>query len=72
MLSAIAKDKDMHHKETLTGFKWTGNRTVQLGNKGYKVLFAYEEAIGQFISTETFLLHVTILCLSVLVVLKNI
>ena len=49
MLAAIAKAKDMHHEETLTGFKWTGNRTVQLTNKGYEVLFTYEEEIGQFI-----------------------
>ena len=33
-------------EETLTGFKWLGNRAIQLREEGYTVLFAYEEAIG--------------------------
>ena len=64
----------MHHKETLTGVKWTGNRTVQLTSRGYEVLSTSKEAIRQFIldSSETSLLYVSILSLSVHVVLKSI
>ena len=34
------------HQETLTGFKWMGNRSHDLIAQGKDVLFAYEEAIG--------------------------
>jgi phosphoglucomutase/phosphopentomutase len=33
-------------EETLTGFKWMGNRCEQLQAQGYDVLFCFEEAIG--------------------------
>lgn len=36
----------VNHQETLTGFKWMGNRAVELMKEGKEVLFAYEEAIG--------------------------
>lgn len=32
--------------ETLTGFKWIGNKAIDLEKEGYDVPFAYEEAIG--------------------------
>lgn len=32
--------------ETLTGFKWMGNRAIDVMNEGKEVLFAFEEAIG--------------------------
>lgn len=35
-----------HFEETLTGFKWIGNRAKQLQNDGYTALFGYEEAMG--------------------------
>ncbi|XP_055919008.1 glucose 1,6-bisphosphate synthase [Eupeodes corollae] len=38
-------------EETLTGFKWMGNRTIELMEAGNKVLFAFEEAIGFMVST---------------------
>ena len=47
MLGAIAKAEGLHHEETLTGFKWMGNRTQQLAEQGIEVIFAYEEAIGE-------------------------
>ena len=47
MLGAIAKAEGIHHEETLTGFKWMGNRTQQLAEEGIEVIFAYEEAIGK-------------------------
>ena len=45
MLSAIAEP---HFKvqETLTGFKWLGNRALELEHDGGYVRFAYEEALG--------------------------
>jgi phosphoglucomutase/phosphopentomutase len=46
MLGELARAEGLHHEETLTGFKWMGNKTVQLGDRGVEVLFAYEEAIG--------------------------
>ena len=33
-------------QETLTGFKWMGNKSHELMRAGQEVLFAYEEAIG--------------------------
>lgn len=39
-------------QETLTGFKWMGNKTAELQRQGKSVLFAYEEAIGFMCGTE--------------------
>ena len=33
-------------QETLTGFKWMANKSIELMEKGKTVLFAFEEAIG--------------------------
>lgn len=46
LISEIAKTKGFHFDQTLTGFKWIGNRAIDLESKGYCVPFAYEEAIG--------------------------
>ena len=35
-----------HFEETLTGFKWIGNRAKQLQDDGCVALFGYEEALG--------------------------
>ncbi len=35
-----------HFEETLTGFKWIGNRAKQLEGDGFVALFGYEEALG--------------------------
>lgn len=42
-------------QETLTGFKWMGNRAKDLMDQGNAVLFAFEEAIGMhsIFSTNT-------------------
>lgn len=37
--------------ETLTGFKWMGNRAIELMKDGKQVIFAFEEAIGFMFST---------------------
>ncbi|XP_053475605.1 phosphoglucomutase-2 [Ictalurus furcatus] len=46
ILRAIALKEGFHFEETLTGFKWMGNRARQLLDQGKTVLFAFEEAIG--------------------------
>ena len=45
MLSVIGKDK-FRTGETLTGFKWLGNKSIDLGRHGEEIIFAYEEALG--------------------------
>lgn len=46
MLKRMADIEGFHYEDTLTGFKWLGNRALQLEHEGYFVPFAYEEAIG--------------------------
>lgn len=46
MLSVLAEAQEFAAEETLTGFKWLGNRSLALQSKGKKVHFAYEEALG--------------------------
>ena len=46
MLKRIGEIESFRFEETLTGFKWMGNRALQLRTEGYTVGFAYEEAIG--------------------------
>ncbi|CAB4384192.1 unnamed protein product [Rhizophagus irregularis] len=46
MLEKMAKVEGFYFEETLTGFKWLGNKAIDLNQQGYEVLFAYEEAIG--------------------------
>ena len=46
MLHAMAEKEGFHHEETLTGFKWMGNRSPELIEQGYTVPYAFEEAIG--------------------------
>ncbi len=46
MLSFIAAEEGFSVAETLTGFKWLGNRTLDLRKAGKRVHFAYEEALG--------------------------
>ncbi|XP_065081833.1 phosphopentomutase [Ochlerotatus camptorhynchus] len=43
---SIAKVDGLNFEETLTGFKWMGNKSVEFMAEGKKVLFAFEEAIG--------------------------
>ncbi|PNS21690.1 hypothetical protein CAC42_1544 [Sphaceloma murrayae] len=39
-----------HFEETLTGFKWLGNKAQDLSKQGFQALYAYEEAIGFMLS----------------------
>lgn len=45
-LSVIAAQRGIKVQETLTGFRWIGERTLALEAQGKKVSFAYEEALG--------------------------
>ena len=40
------QEERFNFDETLTGFKWLGNRAVELQQAGFTPLFAFEEAIG--------------------------
>ena len=46
MLRSMAKNEGFHHEETLTGFKWMGNKSLDLVARGYDASYAFEEAIG--------------------------
>ena len=46
MLSHMAAVEGFHFDETLTGFKWLGNRAIDLERTGYDVQFGFEQAIG--------------------------
>ncbi|KAJ8102231.1 hypothetical protein POJ06DRAFT_79826 [Lipomyces tetrasporus] len=46
ILRSFADIEGFYYEETLTGFKWLGNRALELEKQGYKVPFAFEEAIG--------------------------
>ncbi|KAI9751112.1 MAG: hypothetical protein M4579_006203 [Chaenotheca gracillima] len=50
MLQAICAAEGVHFEETLTGFKWMGNKALELERSGYNVPFAFEEAIGYMFS----------------------
>lgn len=48
--SQVTRHLAEHHKcryeETLTGFKWLGNKAIDLEKEGFTPVLAYEEAIG--------------------------
>lgn len=46
ILKSMAKIEGFHFEDTLTGFKWIGNKAIDLKKQGYNVPFGYEEAIG--------------------------
>jgi len=46
VLAAMARKEGFHFYDTLTGFKWMGNRASQAVASGQTFLFAYEVEIG--------------------------
>lgn len=46
MLKTIAQAEGIAYHDTLTGFKWLGNKASELQAAGIPVLFSYEEALG--------------------------
>lgn len=53
-LSAYAKAEGLQFHETLTGFKWIGNKATSLRDDGVTPIFGYEEAIGFMILDTAF------------------
>ncbi|XP_038055710.1 glucose 1,6-bisphosphate synthase-like [Patiria miniata] len=52
ILRSIGNKEGFQFMETLTGFKWMGNKADELVKQGKTVLFAFEEAIGFMCGTE--------------------
>lgn len=46
MLKSVAVVEGFNYQDTLTGFKWIGNKAIDLESEGKVVPFGYEEAIG--------------------------
>jgi len=46
ILESMSKVEGFVFEETLTGFKWMANRSLELKKQGYHILFAFEEALG--------------------------
>lgn len=51
MIQRIAQREGFLFEETLTGFKWLGNRANELEKQGKVCLFAFEEALGYMIGS---------------------
>jgi len=45
-MKKMAEVEGFHFEEVLTGFKWIGNKAIELDANGYKTFYSYEEAIG--------------------------
>lgn len=65
ILKTIAEQEGFRFEETLTGFKWLGNRSCELELQNIKTIFAFEEAIGKI--HHYFLLYTVLpaICLSI-------
>lgn len=50
LMKSMAEKEGFHYEDTLTGFKWIGNRAQDLKRDGFSVPFGYEEAIGYMFS----------------------
>ncbi|CUM45678.1 uncharacterized protein AC631_01551 [Debaryomyces fabryi] len=46
ILASMAQHHGFNFIDTLTGFKWIGNKAIDLKKEGFNVPFGYEEAIG--------------------------
>lgn len=46
VLASMAQHHGFKFIDTLTGFKWIGNKAIDLKKEGFNVPFGYEEAIG--------------------------
>jgi phosphoglucomutase len=49
----MAKKNGFHFAETLTGFKWIGNKSIELDEQGFDTKFGMEEAIGYMLPGVT-------------------
>jgi phosphomannomutase len=51
MIGAIAEAHGARWEETLTGFKWIANRSLDLAAEGYELVMGFEEALGYTVSS---------------------
>ncbi|CAB4252626.1 similar to Saccharomyces cerevisiae YMR278W PGM3 Phosphoglucomutase, catalyzes interconversion of glucose-1-phosphate and glucose-6-phospate [Maudiozyma barnettii] len=51
LIKKMAEVEGFLYNDTLTGFKWIGNRTIDLENEGYYIPLGYEEALGYMFPT---------------------
>lgn len=49
---SMSNQEGFNYIDTLTGFKWLGNKSYELTKAGKKVIFCFEEAIGFMIGVE--------------------
>ena len=49
MFSEMAKANSVHAATCLTGFKWIASTSLKLSEQGYKLVLAYEEALGYMV-----------------------
>lgn len=54
ILKSMAEREGFTFFDTLTGFKWIGNKAIEQQEAGKTVLFGFEEAIGFMIGTSVF------------------
>lgn len=52
ILKTMSKKEGFKFLDTLTGFKWLGNKALELEQQGNKVIFCFEEAIGFLVTTQ--------------------
>jgi phosphomannomutase len=52
MLQEMAKSHNIEFHETLTGFKWLGNKAYDLELRDIETVFAYEEALGYMCNNQ--------------------
>lgn len=50
LMKSMAEIEGFQYQDTLTGFKWIGNKALDLQKEGFYVPFGYEEAIGYMFS----------------------
>uniref|UniRef100_A0A0A9XRK6 Glucose 1,6-bisphosphate synthase n=1 Tax=Lygus hesperus TaxID=30085 RepID=A0A0A9XRK6_LYGHE len=53
-LQAMAKREGFQFFDTLTGFKWIGNKAIEVTNDGMEFLFGYEVEIGFLVGSTSF------------------
>ncbi|MFN9813601.1 MAG: phospho-sugar mutase, partial [Deltaproteobacteria bacterium] len=51
MIGAIAEAHGARWEETLTGFKWIANRSLDPAAEGYELVMGFEEALGYTVSS---------------------
>eukprot|EP00455_Lapot_gusevi_P011949 TRINITY_DN1559_c0_g1_i4.p1 TRINITY_DN1559_c0_g1~~TRINITY_DN1559_c0_g1_i4.p1 ORF type:complete len:237 (+),score=83.74 TRINITY_DN1559_c0_g1_i4:106-816(+) len=53
-LQSMAEQEGFVFADTLTGFKWMGNKAIEMEREGYTFLFAYEVEIGFLVGNMSY------------------